>query len=115
MHLTEAEKLVIIECVEVVYSDNQNLNLLESDQEAHKTRLPQAVIKSFRSKINIIKNAPDERTLRNWKALRLEKMQGGKYAGQNSIRLNDQWRLLVLLEGDRHPPRITILSIEDYH
>lgn len=86
--------------------------LLETD-EAHKTGLPEAIIQSCRRKLNFLRNAKDERDLWNFKSLRYEKLKGDR-EGQRSIRLNDQWRVLLEVSSS-NPPTITILDIEDYH
>lgn len=62
----------------------------------------------------VLRAAPDERTLRNWKSLHYEKLEGDR-TGQRSIRLNKQWRLVFTLDSGLRPPKITVLSIEDYH
>lgn len=50
------------------------------------------------------------------KGLRFEKLKGkrGKQ-GQYSLRLNQQWRLIVSLEEDEEGKYILIIDIEDYH
>lgn len=71
------------------------------------------VIRSYRKKIQIIRAAKDERDLRAMRGLRLEKLKGGR-EGQSSIRLNEQFRLVLTFktEGDR---TAVILEIVDYH
>lgn len=81
---------------------------------AGQTGLPFAVIKSFQRKHPILVAAPDERTLRNWKSLHYEKLAGDR-SGQRSIRLNDQWRAVFVLDETTAPPTIEIIAIEDYH
>jgi proteic killer suppression protein len=98
--------------MEVVFADAA-LALIETDQ-AGKTRLSVAIIKSARRKLTIFRAAPDERSLRNWKSLNYEKLKGGR-DGQRSVRLNDQFRMVFTLDDGTKPPTITILSIEDYH
>jgi proteic killer suppression protein len=92
---------------------NRHLALIETD-DAARARLPAAVINSCRRKLAVLRAAPDERTLRNWKSLHYEKLEGDR-AGQRSIRLNSQWRMVFLLDTDANPPKIIVLSIEDYH
>ena len=41
-----------------------------------------------------IRAAPDERTFYGLRSMRFEKLSGGR-KGQCSMRLNDQWRLIV--------------------
>jgi proteic killer suppression protein len=55
-----------------------------------------------------------KRALRNWKSLRYEKLKGDRI-GQRSIRLNDQYRMVFVLDEGSTPPTVTISSIEDYH
>jgi proteic killer suppression protein len=92
---------------------DEDLALVETDQ-AHELKLPIAAIKSARRKLTVIRSAPDERTLRNWKSLHFEKLQG-KRDGEFSIRLNDQWRMVFHLHKDREPHEIEVTAIEDYH
>lgn len=99
--------------MEVEFNDRQQLALVETDR-ATETRLPISVINSFRQKLVVIRAAPDERTLRNWKSLHYEKL-GGDRGKERSIRLNKQWRLVFTLDSERKTPKISILSIEDYH
>lgn len=99
--------------MEVAYRDKK-LALLETARAA-ETKLSVALIESFRTKLVVLKAAPDERTLRNWKSLHYEKLTGDR-EGQRSIRLNAQWRLIFTLETrDSPPPLLTILEIADYH
>ena len=98
--------------MEVRYKDKK-LALLETD-EAAETKLPMSVISSFRNKLVILKSAPDERTLRNWKSLHYEKLVGDR-RGFRSIRLNDQWRVVFSLDTSHQPPLIVIQAVEDYH
>lgn len=92
---------------------DKSLERLWTD-EAHKTRLPAAVIKAARRKLAVFDAAPDERTLRNWKSLRYEKLSGDK-DGLRSVRLNDQWRMILEFDEEEVQPTLVILSIEDYH
>ncbi len=87
--------------------------LIETDQ-AGQTRLPVAVIKSARRKLAVLRAAVDDRSLRNWKSLNYEKLQGDR-DGQRSIRLNDQYRIYFTVDEGTTPWTITILTIEDGH
>lgn len=93
--------------------DDARLALLETEQ-ASETRLPVSVIQSARRKLTVIRAATDERTLRNWKSLHYEKLKGDR-DDQNSIRLNNQWRMVFRLDCTCSPHKVTVLSIEDYH
>lgn len=98
--------------MEITYRD-RSLALIETDRAA-ETKLPIAVINSLRHKLHILKQAPDERTLRNWKSLHYEKLQGNRKS-ERSVRINKQWRLVFTLDTGTKPHRITILGVEDYH
>jgi len=39
----------------------------------------------------------------------------GDRKGQRSIKLNKQFRLIFEIDNESRPPKVTILSIEDYH
>ncbi len=82
--------------------------------EAHKLGLPIAVIRSAQRKLLELEQAPDERTLRNWKSLNYKKLSGER-EGQRSIRVNDQYRIVFLIVNDERPPLIRILEIDDTH
>jgi toxin HigB-1 len=97
--------------MEVEFED-ERLALVETPR-ASETRLPVAVIQSARKKLNVIRAAPDERTLRNWKSLHFEKLLGSLDA--RSIRLNSQWRMVFRLNTQSVPPTVHVISIEDYH
>jgi proteic killer suppression protein len=93
---------------------DKKLALIETDRAAAETGLSIALIESVRDKLNYIRQAVDERDLRNWKSLHYEKLEGNR-SGQRSIRLNKQFRLVFTLDSERKPPKITVLSIEDCH
>jgi toxin HigB-1 len=98
--------------MEVEFRDAQSLSLVETDRAAG-TRLPFAVIGSLRDKLVLIRQAPDDRVLRNWKSLHYEQLKGRP--GQRSIRINKQWRLVFTLDTTCTPNKMTILGVEDYH
>jgi toxin HigB-1 len=89
------------------------LALIETE-DAAQTRLPVPIIKSARRKLTLLRAAPDERSLRNWKSLHYEKLKGDRQ-GQRSIRLNDQYRMVFVLEERPNTLTITVVCIEDYH
>jgi proteic killer suppression protein len=61
-----------------------------------------------------IRSAPDERDLYALKSLHFEKLKGQR-SHQHSIRLNDQWRLILEFKGKAPNKTIVIVAIEDYH
>src|SRR6266566_6271891 len=85
---------------------DKTLALIETDRAA-ETRLPISVINSLRQKLVVIRAAPDEKTLRNWKSLHYEKMGGD----ERSIRINKQFRLIFTLNTECKPNKMTILRV----
>lgn len=95
------------------YADD-DLKLLANGSAATKSTYSIALIRAFQNKVVLLEEAPDERTLRNWKSLHYEKLKGDR-KHQRSIRLNKQWRLILELDNDTEPKTIKIVGIEDYH
>lgn len=93
---------------------NKKISDLEDGEASEWNHLPIEVIRSFQRKIRIIRDAPDERTLRNWKSLHFEKLKGKRKA-EYSVRLNNQWRLTFTIDNTTKPSTVTVLAIEDYH
>jgi proteic killer suppression protein len=98
--------------MEIAFADDSLASFASDDVGASK--LPIAVIRSARRKITMLRAAPDDRTLRNWKGLHYEKLKGDR-CGQRSIRLNERYRLVFEMDNDSDPKKVTILAIEDYH
>ena len=90
-----------------------NLERLETDPRFTDGRSA-SVVKAYRSRLNFIRQAVDERDLYAWKSLHFEKLQGTRIH-QHSLRLNDQWRLIIELEGAAPNKTVVIVAIEDYH
>ena len=73
-----------------------------------------AVVKSYRKRMQQIRSAEDERVFYALKSLHFEKLKGER-SHQHSMRLNDQWRLIVELRGSHKDKMIHVIGIEDYH
>lgn len=71
------------------------------------------VDRKFRQRMKYIRRAKDERDFYTMKSLHFEKLQGEK-SEDRSMRLNDQWRLIVRLKGST-PKTVVIVGIRDYH
>lgn len=93
--------------------EDGNTSLVETDQ-AHRLRLPVAVVQSARRKLRLLREAMDERDLYAMKSLHYEKLQGG-LDGLRSIRLNDQWRLLVEIDQACEPLEVVIKEISNHY
>lgn len=74
----------------------------------------EAVVRAYRRRIAFIIGAPDERALRGMRSLRLEKLKGAR-SYQHSVRLNDQWRLIIEFRERKGKKVIRVVGIEDYH
>lgn len=75
---------------------------------------PDSIVKAYRKRIQMIRAAIDERDLRAMKSLHFEKLQGNR-SGQYSMRLNDQWRLILSIKSKTSNKIVVVISIEDYH
>lgn len=98
--------------MEVQFADDC-LDRLEID-EREDCGLAQNLVKAFRMRIQGIRGAPDERTFYQMRSWRFEKLKG-KRSHQHSIRLNDQYRLIVELQGNAPSKTVIIVGVEDYH
>ncbi len=92
---------------------NDDLARILTD-EAHRMRLPFAVIKMARARLVQLEAARDERDLRMLKSLNYKKKQASP-EGRRSIRINDQYRIEFTLSEIVNPPVITIAEIGDTH
>ncbi|MCC8628050.1 MULTISPECIES: type II toxin-antitoxin system RelE/ParE family toxin [Xanthomonas] len=98
--------------MEVRFEDS-SLERLEADPR-FTAGLDAALVKAFRKKLQFIRAAVDERSFYAMKSLHYEKLKGDR-DGQRSMRLNDQWRLILRIEEDDAGRVILIVSIADYH
>jgi len=92
---------------------SDDLSLLETEAGSH-SKYAQAVIKAYRRRIQFIRSATDERDFCAMKSLHYEKLKGDR-SHQWSMRLNDQWRLLLEIIPDSPKNTVRIVAIEDYH
>ena len=61
-----------------------------------------------------IRSAEDERDFYGLKSLHYEKLKGSR-SHQRSMRLNDQFRLIIELEQNAPENVVVVVAIEDYH
>jgi len=76
--------------------------------------LPLAAVKAYRKRIALIRSAIDERDFYAMKSLHYEKLKGNR-DHQFSMRLNDQWRLILEFLSEQSGKIVVVVSIEDYH
>ena len=98
--------------MEVDYED-PDLRRLACDQ-SFDMGLSRGVVKAFRMRIQVIYAAVDERAFYALKSWHFEKLKGD-LIGKYSIRLNDQWRLIVKLHKSDNGKTVVVVSISDYH
>ncbi|MEE8625610.1 MAG: type II toxin-antitoxin system RelE/ParE family toxin [Acidiferrobacterales bacterium] len=99
-------------CMEIEFEDD-DLDRLEVDRW-YDAGLPQGVAKAFRKRLQQIRAAPDERDFYALRSLRFEKLKG-KRKGEYSMRLNNQYRLILRFKEKDENKVVIIVSIEDYH
>jgi toxin HigB-1 len=90
------------------------LRRLYTEPDFHLKRLGPDLVRSYRKQVALLASVSSEAELRNFKALRLEKLKGDR-AGRHSIRLNDQWRLILQFRTDDDGKLVVIIEIVDYH
>ncbi|RAM65496.1 type II toxin-antitoxin system RelE/ParE family toxin [Herbaspirillum rubrisubalbicans] len=73
-----------------------------------------AIVTMFRKRIQLIRAADDERQFYALRSLHFEKLQGNR-AGQHSMRLNDQWRLILEFKKLSTGKVVVVIEIADYH
>lgn len=76
--------------------------------------LPSHAVSKFRMRVQQIGAALNEKDFYNAKGLHFEKLKGDR-SHQHSMKLNDQWRLIVELIERNGKKVVHIISIEDYH
>lgn len=72
------------------------------------------LVKAYRNRMQGIRSASDERDLYAMKSWRFERLKGNRQH-QYSMRLNDQFRLVLEIVKDQGGKRLRIIGIEDYH
>jgi proteic killer suppression protein len=106
---------------EVRFKD-ESLEELQREDAKRDKAYPPGIGKAFRKRMQMavrkrmqfIRGAGDERDFYALRSFRFEKLQG-KREHQCSMRLNDQWRLILEMECDNPKKIIWIVAIEDYH
>src|SRR5438132_13785583 len=98
--------------MDVAFKD-KSLDQLETDP-SFSGGFGDAVVKAYRKRMQQIHAATDERTFYALRSLHFEKLKGDR-EGQFSIRLNDQWRLIIELHGEAPRKVVYVVEITDYH
>ncbi len=98
--------------MEVEFAD-PDLDRLETDAKFN-ARFSWEIVRAFRKLMQVIRNAPDERVFYGMKSLHFEKLKGDR-DHQRSMRLNDQWRLIIELRPSNPKNVVVLIAIENYH
>lgn len=88
---------------------------MERDKEYNaEGAYSKAVIRGFRKAMQVIRDAADERDLRNFKSLHYHKLQSPR-DHQHAVNVSDQFRLILEWEGNGQAQTLVVVDIEDYH
>jgi proteic killer suppression protein len=90
-----------------------SLDRLETDS-VHSAEFGDAVVRAYRRRMQQIRAASDERTFYASRSVNFERLTRDR-AGQYSMRLNDQWRLIIELRGEAPRKIVYVVEITDYH
>ena len=99
--------------MELEFGDD-DLARLETELDFKAGRSDEILVKAFRKRIEFIRAATDERDFYAMRSLRFEKLKGDR-SHQYSMRLNDQWRLILEIRSAEPKNIIVVVKIEDYH
>lgn len=73
-------------------------------------------VRGLRKVLNIVRSVPNETELRKYAGLRFKKLERDR-SHQHSLRINDQWRVIVEIEKRRGSNNnvCAVISVTDYH
>lgn len=94
--------------------EDHDLQRLHEERDFVLPRLGPDVTTAFRKKVAYLEEAESETDLRNYKALHFEKLRGDR-AGQHSIRLNRQWRLVLRIESDAEGRLLIVVEVVNHY
>ncbi len=100
-----------------------DINFLDFDLDRLETDLgfncngkfSTAIIRAYRMRIQAIRAARDGARSLRLQVLEIGEKLDGNRSHQRSIRLNDQWRLIVEIQKGNPLNTMVIVAIEDYH
>lgn len=92
---------------------DRKLERLEVDAD-YTANFDKAVVRAFRKLMQIIRSAADERAFYAMHSLHYEKLKGQR-SHQRSMRLNDQFRLVLQIDAEHAPKVVVVIAVQDYH
>lgn len=94
--------------------DDEELRRLAEEADFRPRQWGRDLVVAYRKKIQVLDSAKDERDLRAMRSLNLEKLKGDR-TGHYSIRLNDQFRLILTFRTEDDGRVVVVLELVDYH
>lgn len=105
--------------MEVEFKTKELLEWYLTGKESGKQRFPVGLVKRFREKIDFIRSAGNSKDLALYRSLHFESLNiEKKYKGMHSIRVNDQFRIIlrIIRKKDVETVEVAeILELIDYH
>lgn len=98
--------------MDVEFLDDE-LERLETDRR-FDAGLPPGAVRGYRKVMGWIRAARDERDIRQMRSLHFEKLRGNR-SHQYSMRVNDQYRLIVEIESADGRTKVVLVEVIDYH
>uniref|UniRef100_A0A832H3H1 Plasmid maintenance system killer protein n=1 Tax=Oscillatoriales cyanobacterium SpSt-402 TaxID=2282168 RepID=A0A832H3H1_9CYAN len=80
----------------------------------YKGKVSAQLVRAVRKLINLLIQAANRTDLYNLRSLHLEKLKGER-KHQHSMRINDQYRLIVEFRKKNAHEKVYIIEIGDYH
>lgn len=94
--------------------EDDGLRRLHEEPDFRLPQIGDELTRHFRKVTGVIAAVTSEMDLIAMRSLRFEKLQG-KRAGQHSLRLNQQWRLIVRMVQDNRGKVVIVVEVTDYH
>jgi proteic killer suppression protein len=92
---------------------NPQLEQLETDPSFTNGRSAE-IVRAYRKLMNLIRTAESSKDLREFKSRHFERLKG-KRKHQRSLKINNQYRLVVEMENSEGKEVMAVIAIEDYH
>lgn len=97
--------------MKIRFSDDKLAKLYSEGSKSKE--YPEGIRETFLKRVRTIESAADERDLRALKSLHFEKLKGMK--NRYSVRLNDQWRLMLRFEKDSDGKTVVLIEINRHY
>jgi toxin HigB-1 len=97
--------------VKIRFGDDKLGKLYSEDSKSKE--YPEGIRDAFLKRVRAIEAAADERDLRALKSIHFEKLKGVK--NRYSVRLNDQWRLILRFEKDSDGKTVVLIEINKHY